>query len=208
MVEHYCTVNNSYMLPIAFQDSVTTNLHELFSEHFFIFALTHFIIQPTKPIYNTIMTYSVAIFTAVISATILISCADVLHAQQVQSPTCQTGYTTMIVNNKCKCVKVSPLWPKCSTNFDLVTINGECKCRCKTTNWCPSGQKWDSNICACVNDNDNDVCTLSCRLPKVRHSTQCRCVCPNSCPGTDQNLRTCECLSLCDFEGNCFLNSS
>ncbi len=29
------------------------------------------------------MKYSVAIFTAVISATILISCADVLHAQQV-----------------------------------------------------------------------------------------------------------------------------
>ncbi len=30
------------------------------------------------------MKYSVAIFTAVISATILISCADILHAQKVR----------------------------------------------------------------------------------------------------------------------------
>ncbi len=89
--------------------------------------------------------------------------------------------------------------PTCSTNFNLVTINGECKCRCRTTNWCPSGQLWNSNICACVNDN---ICTLSCVPPKIRHPTQCKCICGNSCIGAVPDPYTCHC-PLCNFEGIC-----
>ncbi len=65
-------------------------------------------------------------------------------------------------------------------------MSGECKCRCRATNSCPRGQKWDSNLCACI-----DECTLSCRFPKI--VKDCKCVCKNFCSGAYQDPNTCEC---------------
>ncbi len=83
--------------------------------------------------------------------------------------------------------------PSCITNYNLVVnINGECKCRCRTTNSCPSGQEWDSSLCACVPIKDE--CTRLCPFPKILDSTRCACICRNSYPGgIPQNILTCEC---------------